>query len=241
MNQRTAPQFPKAPLEGQIISTHQDFTLEVCLDESSRHLAYKIRYESYLEAGMTKANLEGLLYDEYDFMPNVRIFLVWYQNQPVATVRSCVYSEAYNWLATEGVKHFRQELLEKTGPKSRILESNRFAVDPNFQGRQSLFARFLLFRAHGLNAAVHQCSYIITSVQSNHVAFYRRFLNLNPISDQPHYYEWLGADVSLLINETDACLGAILKRGMPAYDEEDIRHFAMCTYVPLIDQKKDVA
>ncbi|MCB0587360.1 MAG: GNAT family N-acetyltransferase [Phaeodactylibacter sp.] len=241
MKQVTAFQIAEKPSPDQIVSIHDDFTLEVCLDEKSKRLAFQIRYRAYLEAGMIPENEEGMFYDEDDYQPNSRIFLVWYQDKAVATVRSCVYSDAYGWMPTEGVLHFREELSNKIGTHTRLLESNRFAVDPTFQGRQSLFARFLLFRGHGLNAAVHQCKYIVTSVKANHIAFYQRFLNLEPISPEPHYYEWLEADVSLLMNETDTCLNSILKRGMPGYDQEDIRCFAICAYVPLIDGQAQAA
>lgn len=114
-------------------------------------------------------------------------------------------------------------------------------MDPNFQGRQSLFARFLLFRAHALNAAIHECQYIMTSVRTNHVAFYQRFLGLNPISAQSQHVEWAQADVVLLVNETDKCLGAILKRGMPDYDESDVTNYGICADIPHIPPQSAAA
>lgn len=235
------PQFPKMPAEEQIIGTHDDFTLEVCMSNESKNQAFKIRYNAYLKAGMIRENETGLLSDEYDLKPNARTFLVWHKQKPVATVRSCIYSEAYNWLTTEAVRNFHQELNEKLEDGSRLLESNRFAVDPEFQGRKSLFARFLLFQAHGLNAAAHQCEYIITSVVANHAAFYQRFLNLHPISENLRHVDWLGMDVALLINRTEICLESVMKRGMPGYDEEDIAKFAMCALVPLNDSQQKTA
>ncbi|PHN05990.1 N-acyl amino acid synthase FeeM domain-containing protein [Flavilitoribacter nigricans] len=241
MKQVSACQVATQPSESQIVSVHGDFTLEVCLSPESRQLAFQIRYRSYLQAGMIPVNEEGMLYDDYDFAPNVRIFLVWNAGKPVATIRSCVYSEAYNWLPTEGVHFFEKELTAKLGEKVPLLESNRFAIDPDFQGRHSIFAQFLLFRAHGLNSAFHQCEYIITSVQSNHIAFYQRFLGLNPISDTPRQYDWIDAEISLLINRSESCLGAILKRGMPEYNEEDVARFAEQAKLSLIDHQRKVA
>lgn len=229
------------PLKNQIISSDEDFTLEVCLNERSKREAYSVRYQSYVQAGLIGENEEALLYDEYDTMPNVRIFLVWHRGKPVATVRSCIYSDRYDWMPTEAVQHFQDDLNARLGSGTRLLESNRFAVVPEFQGRQSLYARLLLFRAHGLNAAVHNCEYLITSVQANHQAFYRRFLGLEPISEQTLKYEWIDAEVSLLFNRADRCLESILKRGMPDYNQDDVMHFAMCAYLPIIDQERKVA
>ncbi len=241
MKQMSSYQVASKPFDNQVVSTHGDFTLEVCLNQESKQLAFQIRYRAYLHAGMASENEEGMLYDKYDFSPNVRIFLVWNQGKPVATIRSCIYSAAYNWMPTEGINYFEKDLNEKVGEKIPILESNRFAIDPDFQGRHSIFAQFLLFRAHGLNAAFHQCEYIITSVQTNHIAFYKRFLGLHPISDNTRRYDWLDADISLLINRTETCLGAILKRGMPEYNEEDIAQFGELAKLSLIDHQRKVA
>ena len=230
-----------APLSNQIVGTFKDFTLEVCLNLSSLKAAFELRYRAYLAVDSIPENEEALLYDDYDFMPNNRVHLVWYDGKPVATVRSCIYSEAYEWAPTEAVQYFGQDIENQLGKNSRILESNRFAVDPDFQGRQSLFARFLLFRAHGLNAAVHQCSHIMTSVRSNHIAFYQRFLGLEPISGAPRFVEWANAEVSLLGNQTELCLQAILKRGMPDYDQNDVRSYAMCAFIPFVGDQRNIA
>lgn len=231
----------RMPLKNQIISSDKDFTVEVCLNERSKREAYSVRYQAYVQAGLISENEEELLYDAYDTMPNVRIFLVWHCGKPVATVRSCIYSDRYNWMPTEAVLHFQKDLSARLGTGTRLLESNRFAVVPDFQGRQSLFARLLLFRIHGLNAAVHDCKYLITSVQANHQAFYRRFLGLEPVSEQTLKHEWIEAEVSLLFNRVDRCLESILQRGMPDYDQDDIMHFAMCASLPLIDGHCKVA
>ena len=119
-----------------------------------------------------------MLYDDFDFMPNTFVHLVWYEGKPVATVRSCIYSDEYAWERTEGVNYFPKEVEEKLGKNARLLESNRYAVDPEFQGRKSLFAQMLMFRIHALCSAVHGCSHIITSVRRKHVPFYQRFFRI---------------------------------------------------------------
>ena len=241
MKNLTAIQIAEAPSPEQIICTTNDFTLEVCLNDASMNKAFQVRYCAYLEVNSIPENEEGLLYDEYDFQANARVFLVWYQGKAVATVRSCIYSDSYTWVPTEAVTYFQEDIHGQLGAETRILESNRFAVDPSFQGRQSLFARFLLFRAHGLNAAVHQCTYIMTSVRAHHAAFYQRFLGLEPISTHTCFVEWADAEVTLLANPTDQCLQSILKRGMPEYDQEDIMNYAMLAHLPLADSPRIAA
>ena len=232
MKKIVIPTLANTPTPEQVLGTFKGFTLEVCITDASKHTAYHLRYRSYLAVNSIPENPEEMLYDAFDRSPNSRTFLVWYEGKAVATVRSCVYSDLYDWTHTEAVEYFAQDIHTQLGAKTRILESNRFAVDPDFQGRQSLFARFLLFRAHGLNAAAHDCAYIITSVRCNHVAFYQRFLGLHPISTNSCFVEWADAEVSLLANPTEECLGTILKKGMPAYDQADIADYSQKAQLP---------
>jgi len=135
------------PLPHQIIDSVKDYTIEVCLEEDSKILAYQLRYAAYIKEYPQLINHEELLYDEYDEKINNRIHLVWYQDKPVATVRSCIWSDFYNWQDTEATSYFKDEILQTIG-KENLLESNRYAVHPDFQGRNSLFAQMLCFRIH---------------------------------------------------------------------------------------------
>ena len=208
-----------------ILFRKNEFELLLANNEKLKKDAFSIRYKAYLNAKIIEPSKDKLLTDRYDSTKTSYTFLVKYEGKPVATARSCVYAEEYHWQKTEAISYFEKELYDKLGPKTPLLESNRFAVDPAFQGRNSLMARLLLFRAHGLNAGAHGCKYIITSVQSNHVPFYRRYLNLVPISNNEKQIHWCDARVSLLMNTTDNCFGTVLKKGMPEYTNRDIELF----------------
>lgn len=227
---KTLPNTPLAgqPLANQVFCTLNGFTLELCRDQKSLNTAFNLRYRSYLDAGAVAENAEQLLYDDYDFLPNAFTHLVWYQGKPVATVRGCIYSDEYNWQVTEGICYFKADIENRLGEKVRLLESNRYVIDPEFQGRQSLYAQLLMFRTHALNAIAHQCQHIITSVRTNHIAFYRRYLGMEPISSQTNYIAWVDADVELLSNSVDKSLACALRRSMPNFSEGEIARYAQC-------------
>lgn len=202
------------------------YSVEVCRSRQSLEAAFHLRYRAYLNVGAIPENNEKLLYDEYDFLPNARTHLVRYEGAPVATVRACIFSDEYDWQNTEAVTYFRKAVEETLGAGRRLLESNRYAVDPDFQGRRSLFAQMLLFRSHGLNCSLHDCDYIITSVRAHHVPFYRRFLEMEKITEQAVYVPWADAEVTLLACQPADCRKAALRRGMPDYKPEDIPAYA---------------
>ena len=215
-------------MSNQIVFEMKGFTVEVCRDQRSLNTAFRLRYRAYLKVNAIPENEEEMLYDDYDFMPNSFTHLVWYNEKPVATVRGCVFSSHYNWRATESVNYFSKDVEEQLGQYTPVLESNRYAVDPEFQGRQSLFAQMLMFRAHGLNANVHGCTHIITSVRANHIPFYRRFLGMQQLSAQMRYIPWADADVALLSSSAADSRAFATNRGMPDYNLVEELHYANC-------------
>lgn len=216
------------PFKDQVFCTHNGFTVEVCRRPESKATAFALRYRAYRNNDSIPANEEELLYDEYDFQAHSQVHLVWYEGKPVATVRACIWSQQYDWAATEAVNYFSQDIKKSLGLRTPLLESNRYAVDPDFQGRKSLFAQILMFRVHALNSAVHRCNHIITSVREKHAPFYRRFLGMNMISDQVQQVSWVDAKVCLLAGKRENCLQTALKYGLPEVTESDIALYARC-------------
>lgn len=216
------------PLPSQIFCELNGFTVELCRNQSSLNTAFNLRYRAYRDVEAVPENDEKLLYDDFDFLPNAFTHLVWYQGKPVTTVRACIYSDDYNWQRTEGVNYFEEDINNKIGEKVRLLESNRYVIDPEFQGRQSLFAQLLMFRTHAFNSIAHQCRHIITSVRSNHIAFYRRYLGMEIISTKTRYIEWVHSDVELVSNRVDLSLACALRRSMPNFTSAEVARYAAC-------------
>ena len=215
----------KEPKTHQIICTINGFTVELCKDRESLNTAFHLRYRAYLGTDAIDQNEEELLFDEFDFHPNSFVHLVWFEGKAVATVRGCIFSDEYDWCKTEGINYFPEDTAARFGNETRLLESNRFAVGPDFQGRQSLFAQLLLFRVHALNSYVHDCSHIITAVRANHIPFYRRFLGMEQVSTEAKSVTWADAEIILLATSVEDCLAAALKRNMPNFDLSEIRHY----------------
>ena len=212
------------PLKEQIIAEIDGYTIEVCTSKESKLIAYKLRYDAFIKSYPLLTNNEGLLYDELDESDNTWSFLVWYQGKPIATVRGSIWGFQYGWANTVVTKYFAKELNLNIG-KQNILESSRYAVSPEFQGRKSLFAQMLCFHIHAINSAIHNCNYIITVVKQSHAPFYDRFLGLNVISNTPKYIEWFNVEGLLLGAERDKSMSVALKRGMPDYTGVELNKF----------------
>ena len=159
------------------------FCAQLCNTEESLRLAYQLRYRAYRSVDGIPENREGVAVDDYDAQPNARTHLIWYEGQPVASVRSLIWSARYDWQSTTCVDAYRPAIQANLGLDRPILESNRYVVDPEFKGRKSLTAQYLLFRIQTISCLYDRCQYVITAVRSNHISFYERLMGFYPVSD----------------------------------------------------------
>ena len=210
--------------EKEFIFELDGFTAQLCTTPESKQIAYNLRHRCYLDSGRIKACAEQELTDNYDKEDNARTHLLWYNDMPVATVRSAIWSPNYQWKPTEGVQEFWHDIHKSIGLENVIIESNRFAIDPIFQGRRSFKIQLLLFRIQDLNALYEGCNNIITVVRENHVAFYKRMLGFKQISDKK-YYPWLDSNVVLLSSSAQDSRDLITARGMSTCSARTLRRY----------------
>ena len=204
----------KILLEKEALFEVDGFTAQFCYNSEMKQLAYRLRYRAYLQAGMIAPKPYPHLMDSFDRQAHTRIHLLWYEDTPIATVRSSIWSDRYDWEVTESVAKFPKEIAQAIGRNERILESSRYAVAPELKGRKSLFAQLLLFRIQDLSAQYDGCGHIITSVRTKHVPFYQRMLGFQQISE-PAYFSWLQDSAVLLTVPTAESRQTILAKGMP--------------------------
>ncbi len=167
----------------QVLFREEAYTTEMCLNTQSLSLAYHLRYRAYLQAGIISENPYEMYTDDYDNQANARDFLIWHENQAVASVRSFTWSSAYNWQGTPCLDIFPKEIKEKLGWRIPFLESNRWVLDPDFQGSKSRHAHALIFRIQGIGAIIDQCNFIVSALSPRHEKFYEEFMGFYPISE----------------------------------------------------------
>jgi len=160
------------------------FTAQLCTRAESLSLAYQLRYKAYRSVDGIPENSSGEATDQYDSQTNARTHLLWYEGRPVASVRSLIWSDRYDWQSTTSVDAFRPFIEQNLGLQHRLLESNRYVVDPDFKGRKSITAQYLLFRIQTMSCLYDNCAYVITAVRPKHQAFYKRLMGFYPISDE---------------------------------------------------------
>lgn len=210
-----------------VLFKEEAYTAEMCLDHQSLSLAYHLRYRAYLKAGAIPVNPYEMCTDDYDDQANARTFLIWYEDQAVASVRSFTWSSAFNWQTTPSLDMFPKDIKANLGWRIPLLESNRYVVDPDFQGRKSLNAQMLLFRIQSLGALVDECSYVITAMRPRHIKFYQRFMGFYPISE-PKAIDLVRFPIQLLATPISSVEILAQHSKLAQYTENDLYNYRMC-------------
>ncbi len=135
---------------------------------------YGMRYRSYSAEGYIKENSSLKFIDEYDGKPNSICFLAYHRSNVVGSIRACVYKPGKG-LDIPIMECFGEELKKAIGYESTFLEPNKFVIDPQFQRRGGIQARFLLLGSAVEEAVRQNAEHIVVAVRTEHIKFYQMF------------------------------------------------------------------
>lgn len=135
---------------------------------------YSMRYKSYSAEGYIENNSSLKFIDEYDDKPNSTCFLAYHRNQVIGSIRACVY-EPSKGLNIPIMDCFEKELRNTIGYDGIFLEPNKFVIDPQFQRKGGIHARFLLLGTAVEHAVRKNAANIVVAVRTEHIKFYQMF------------------------------------------------------------------
>lgn len=146
---------------------------------------YSMRYRSYGRENYIDENVSEKFMDEFDAMPNCTSYLMYSEKKAVASIRSCVFTpEKEHVIPVMDI--FSNEIGEGVGFDNPIIEANKFVVDPNFQKRGGIQARFSLFKNIADAIQRENAGCLLAAVRPAHVKFYK-MLYFKPMSEVKSY------------------------------------------------------
>jgi N-acyl amino acid synthase FeeM len=191
------PQSYQAPVN---VAPRQDqYFARLALDAQTRRDAYRLRYDSYVTAGFIEPNETRLFQDVYDDLPNCQTIVLYDQDEPVASVRTCLLaygsrqrSPAMDTYPAQVTQLLRQHMAIGIG--GRGIETTRLVRSPAAENNQGLV--FLLYRLAGYVGMMAHTQILFACVRQNHMPFYRR-LGYRPVTE-PHPYPGLSCPMLLM-------------------------------------------
>jgi len=164
------------------------YSARLALDPRIKRDAYRLRYDSYLTSGYIEPNQDRLFQDQYDDLPNCQTIVIYDEDLPVASVRTCTLSLA-SGQRTPASDAFPEEVNElllkqsRNGP-GRGIETTRLVRSPAAENDQGLV--FLLYRMAGYLGMMAHSEILLACVRRNHSPFYRR-LGYHPATESRSY------------------------------------------------------
>ncbi len=148
---------------------------------------YAMRYQSYYAQGYIAKNSTESFIDEYDEFPNSTSFLIYSGSKALGSIRTSVFDPQVR-LSVPTMEVFYTEIGAHLGFNSPFVEANKFVVNPGFQQRGGVRARFHIFRNIVEKAIESGSESIITAVRPEHVKFYDLlyFYPISKIKNYPH-------------------------------------------------------
>lgn len=162
---------------------------------------YSMRYKSYSADKYIEKNSSEKFFDEYDNVPNSINFLAYHGKKAIGSMRACVYdpSKSYDVPAMD---IFDKEIEENFGYDQTFVEMNKFVIDPSFQRRGGMHARFMLMGAVLDESLNRGAKAILVACRSEHVKFYQ-ILGGKAISAEKSYPHLNFKTVLMLCTELD--------------------------------------
>lgn len=193
---------------------------------------YALRYRAYLAEGAIDANDSKRFIDRYDLSRSSVLLCVTQSDGSVAgAIRFAVqppHSHGIrDFCSAPEFLIFPNQLAWLQQDNRPISSGSRFSIEPNHPQRSAIALLLVCAMARAANAV--GAGWGIATARGSHIAFYRRFLEMNPLGmprrmpGLNYAYALLVADVDLVFQDTqrklpDACLERF-ERTSPDFDD----------------------
>lgn len=162
--------------------------------EADKEAIYRLRYQCYLREGAIQPDESGRFSDDFDAAPNVWIFGLHLDGQLVSSIR--VHIATAEHPIAPALAIFPDILGPRIERGEVIVDPTRFVVDYECS-RQNPGLAYATVRL-GMLASEHgDADYALATVRTEHRAFYRRLLFMEPVGE-PRAYPNLKDPINLM-------------------------------------------
>jgi hypothetical protein len=161
-----------------VLEVMQDVEYRLCEGGEDLEDIYRLRYDSYLQAGMIAANASRMVVDEFDNLPNAYCYGVYYRGHLVSTVR--LHHITRQTPEAPSMKVFPDILEPRVAAGETFIDPSRFAADAEWSASLRVLPyvtlRIALVACHHFKP--NAC---LNAIKEEHAAFYRRVFLAEPL------------------------------------------------------------
>jgi len=149
-----------------------------------RDEVYCLRYRAYRKEEAIEPNEAEAFEDEYDHQPNHILWALTYEERVIGSIRTTWFNPDEPYKIPE-MQAYCDAISCAVPGGARILSGNRLVTDPDLASVSSRLVLILL--RHYMVVARNKADWAIAAARTNHLAFYRRVLHLEKVSEGRTY------------------------------------------------------
>lgn len=164
------------------------------VSSADKQAVFRLRYECYLREGAISETATQSFEDDFDSSPNVWIFGLYLDGKLASSIRVHIATREHPIAPALSV--FSDILGERIARGETIVDPTRFVVDQELS-RQYPALAYATVRMGMLASEWAHADYALATVRTEHRAFYRRLLFMEPVGE-PRIYPSLKNPINLM-------------------------------------------
>ena len=202
---------------------NEGYRLHIARTPTMREIVYRLRYRAYTDAGVKLHRDDGIFPDKFDRCRNCISHVLLQNGIVIGSIRANRCTCADDSVGAQ--EAYADDIAAAIGTGQTYVESNRFVVDPDVSNK-SLAPLRCLFRGIVLHAALIDADWVITAVRTRHIAFYRRILGMEQLSE-PKPYPLLTGEFALMGINYQTKAEAVYRRLLDLRPTDElVQHYA---------------
>jgi hypothetical protein len=149
-----------------------------------RDEVFALRYRFYRKEEAVPRNALESFEDEYDYQSNHILWVLTADERVVGSIRT-TWSDPAVGEAIPEMRTYGEEIAQLVPDGSCVLSGNRLVTEPDLSLVSSQFVLLLL--RHHMMVASFRADWAVAAARTNHLAFYRRLLMLEKVSEAKTY------------------------------------------------------
>ncbi|MCT8997693.1 N-acyl amino acid synthase FeeM domain-containing protein [Chelativorans intermedius] len=167
-----------------VLSVLENIEYRLCESGEDLEAIYRLRYDSYLNAGMVGEDAARMVTDRYDELPNSYRFGVFYEGNLVSTIRLHYVNSAFPVSPSSEV--FGDILEPRIAAGETFVDPSRFAAEREW-ARTLRVLPYITLRLAVVACKHFNPTFCLTAVKEEHGAFYHRIFRSTPATDARDY------------------------------------------------------
>ena len=182
-----------SPFTRTVLSLLDQIEYRLCNSGEDLEAIYRLRYNSYLHAGMVRPDASHMVKDKYDDLPNAYRFGVFFEGHLVSTLRLHHADQSFSVSPSTDV--FGDILMDRIAAGESFVDPSRFAADSEWSATLRVLP-YLTLRLAVVACEYFRPTYCLTAIKPEHSAFYQRIFRSEQASE-PKFYPGLTVPVFL--------------------------------------------